>query len=395
MQTMTNAWLSDTLFGDAENVSHKGSPTNLQALAALTSVGSSAHADGTCRPCAHSWKPGGCSKGHGCPFCHLCTESDFRRRRKERETKCKVQKKEGKLDGEAELRHADSSSDLQSLKAQVPDAAVAPPAQKEVELGPAMQQACACDSLRHRSHCIMQMEEVQAAKRQQQLGGAQADEPGLASMGSLGHAEGTCRPCAHSWKPGGCVKGFSCTFCHLCSEDDFRRTRKDRASYFRAQKALVGNERGLAEDCRETGSEGSSTYNEVPTPSRDVDAGRYHLTRIAAALPVVSSIGKPRNGAIPPLGLPPGLFDVEAIWAMPMKGRNNPFLADSLVGCNTIKEPAYISVQEKGIDTRSSVLVDSWSLGYLGDVRQEDCRSKTNIVMNPGEPARISLVFAL
>lgn len=50
------------------------------------SLGSLLHNDGRCRPCAHNWKPNGCSKGADCNFCHLCDESAFALRRK-----CKMQ----------------------------------------------------------------------------------------------------------------------------------------------------------------------------------------------------------------------------------------------------------------------------------------------------------------
>jgi len=49
---------------------------------ALPSVGSAGHARGVCRPCAHAWRPNGCFKGQECPFCHVCGEDDFRTKRK-------------------------------------------------------------------------------------------------------------------------------------------------------------------------------------------------------------------------------------------------------------------------------------------------------------------------
>lgn len=43
----------------------------------------------------------------------------------------------------------------------------------------------------------------------------------LPSIGSDGHSCGTCRPCAHAWRPEGCSKGRDCTYCHLCGYDEF------------------------------------------------------------------------------------------------------------------------------------------------------------------------------
>merc|ERR1719189_2700343 len=57
------------------------------------------------------------------------------------------------------------------------------------------------------------------------------------SAGSTGHATGTCKACAHIWKPEGCAKGADCTFCHLCDEDDFKRRRKEKLNRLKAEKA--------------------------------------------------------------------------------------------------------------------------------------------------------------
>lgn len=38
------------------------------------------------------------------------------------------------------------------------------------------------------------------------------------SIGSAGHKTRTCRPCAWWWKPGGCSRGRTCEYCHLCDE---------------------------------------------------------------------------------------------------------------------------------------------------------------------------------
>lgn len=48
----------------------------------LSSIGSADHGTGACKPCVWFWKPGGCSNGIRCKHCHLCPESEIRRRRK-------------------------------------------------------------------------------------------------------------------------------------------------------------------------------------------------------------------------------------------------------------------------------------------------------------------------
>jgi len=67
---------------------------------------------------------------------------------------------------------------------------------------------------------------------------------GVSSVGALGHNEATCKPCAWNWKPGGCVKGRSCEFCHSCNRAEFKRRRKERVAVLRngekQQMARVG-----------------------------------------------------------------------------------------------------------------------------------------------------------
>jgi len=56
---------------------------------------------------------------------------------------------------------------------------------------------------------------------------------GVSSVGALGHGTNTCKPCAWSWKPGGCVNGKNCEFCHMCSRGELKRRRKERVAVLR------------------------------------------------------------------------------------------------------------------------------------------------------------------
>jgi len=60
------------------------------------------------------------------------------------------------------------------------------------------------------------------------------------SRGSVGHKRGTCRPCAHSWKPAGCSKGWDCEFCHTCTEGDFIKYRKKKRAMREAYHSSGG-----------------------------------------------------------------------------------------------------------------------------------------------------------
>ena len=46
------------------------------SASSLPSVGSADHGHG-CKPCAHIFKPEGCTKGHACTYCHLCGRDEF------------------------------------------------------------------------------------------------------------------------------------------------------------------------------------------------------------------------------------------------------------------------------------------------------------------------------
>lgn len=63
-------------------------------------------------------------------------------------------------------------------------------------------------------------------------------EPGdIPSIGSAGHYNGTCRPCAWEPKAGGCSKGSACNFCHLCEEGEVKKRKKQRIVALRESRA--------------------------------------------------------------------------------------------------------------------------------------------------------------
>jgi len=55
--------------------------------------------------------------------------------------------------------------------------------------------------------------------------------PELPTIGSVGHWNGTCRPCAFMAR--GCSSGVSCPFCHLCDPNEKKRRRKDKITFMR------------------------------------------------------------------------------------------------------------------------------------------------------------------
>jgi len=56
---------------------HLGSPE-------MPTAGSAGHFEGSCKPCAFYWKSAGCESGVDCEYCHLCGQSEKKRRQKEK-----------------------------------------------------------------------------------------------------------------------------------------------------------------------------------------------------------------------------------------------------------------------------------------------------------------------
>lgn len=51
--------------------------------------------------------------------------------------------------------------------------------------------------------------------------------PEMPTVGSLGHYDGVCKPCAFASKKG-CGSGMDCKFCHLCTEGEKKRRKKEK-----------------------------------------------------------------------------------------------------------------------------------------------------------------------
>mmetsp|Transcript_89580 Transcript_89580/g.252496 ORF Transcript_89580/g.252496 Transcript_89580/m.252496 type:complete len:224 (-) Transcript_89580:229-900(-) len=62
----------------------------------------------------------------------------------------------------------------------------------------------------------------------------------LPTVGSAGHNDGSCRPCAFVWKEPGCHNGVNCMFCHLCDPSEKKKRQKDKKAAIRAQQRMGG-----------------------------------------------------------------------------------------------------------------------------------------------------------
>jgi hypothetical protein len=55
----------------------------------------------------------------------------------------------------------------------------------------------------------------------------------LPSVGSAGHSDGQCSPCAWFWKTSGCRGGPNCTYCHLCPPGARKAIKKAKVAVLR------------------------------------------------------------------------------------------------------------------------------------------------------------------
>merc|ERR1719409_750865 len=59
--------------------------------------------------------------------------------------------------------------------------------------------------------------------------------PQFPTVGSVGHFNNTCKPCAF-FHTKGCGNGVECPFCHLCPADEKRRRQKEKQAAFREMR---------------------------------------------------------------------------------------------------------------------------------------------------------------
>merc|ERR1712087_1065800 len=67
----------------SRNVEVTESLTAVEVAVSLPNVGSAGHTSGKCQPCAF-FHSGRCVNNERCKFCHLCDDSERKRRRKEK-----------------------------------------------------------------------------------------------------------------------------------------------------------------------------------------------------------------------------------------------------------------------------------------------------------------------
>jgi len=68
----------------------------------------------------------------------------------------------------------------------------------------------------------------------------------MSRIGSAGHKNGICRPCAYFHKPSGCVNIESCSYCHECPAGELKR-RKQVKLFFRKMMFNISRKQFEAE----------------------------------------------------------------------------------------------------------------------------------------------------
>jgi hypothetical protein len=175
----------------------------------IWSLGSAAHASGTCKPCAWMYKEGenGCRNGVQCEYCHLCPPGEVKKRKRDK----LIQRLARTIPKKSAEQKAGAST-----VAAISAAMLAGPQSLPLASEP----------------CYIQLPGITAttASRQQQAAP-------LASLGSATHGDGNCKPCAWVHKaPGGsgCKNAQNCQYCHICPPGELKRRKNEK---FKQQNA--------------------------------------------------------------------------------------------------------------------------------------------------------------
>jgi hypothetical protein len=178
------------------------------------SVGSELHAKGECKPCAWYWKPGSCHNGKDCMHCHLCLESELKKRKK------------------AKLQN------LRGVSADPPETAATTEVQQSYRRSsrsPGRKENRGTRTTRSTSPlhpAALHLTPFQVVEPVIDINDENV-QANLPSIGSALHAMGKCKPCAWHWKPGGCTNGKECCHCHLCPSGELKGRRKAKESAMR------------------------------------------------------------------------------------------------------------------------------------------------------------------
>lgn len=283
--------------------------------AGLPSVGSATHGATECKPCAWFWKPQGCHNGRDCRHCHLCPEGEKKARKRAKMVRQRGDTPDGICDQESapgphegEFRPTCNAFSSRAVAAGSVPAVVAPWPLDELPPGADLKWfTLESDG----SEAAPSLPATPAAAAL----GAHATcraPPGLApvmlpaSIGSMAHGTGSCRPCAWFWKPQGCQNRHDCRHCHLCAEGELKaRRRAKQVSGIMAEAGVSFDSLGILADL-------SSAAAESALRSWDSDHGSPR-----AILPMESSMCKFIENVMPETSMSSVLAGDCTLWRTP------------------------------------------------------------------------------
>lgn len=225
-------------------------PPGLSSPSARASKGSALHHIGQCKPCAWFHKPSGCENGPDCSHCHLCPEGEIHARKKaKRQAKraSRVEKRGTGVDeGLAETKETATKCGTLGMLAIEDD-------NQERN----SQEAHSCALSVHSIHeadgehlsALLGLTSPSVAPEtatpQSLISPASAVEQTSftsASVGSINHGSGMCRPCAFIHRTEGCQNGYDCSFCHACPADAIKEQKKAKRNARRARGLQLDSE---------------------------------------------------------------------------------------------------------------------------------------------------------
>lgn len=180
------------------------------------SIGSALHGTGRCKPCAWFWKPGSCTHRELCSRCHICPPGEIKLRKKEKLVILRSQVSEP------------SPKPFSAAESEEPGREVLP---RLLHSPPGLSifgesiPAC-CSGYPQLTRGFHGSVQALPQKMATSPPPPPSTPPVLASLGSLKHGLGICRPCSQVWKAGGCAAGRSCEDCHLCPQGDSKMLAK-------------------------------------------------------------------------------------------------------------------------------------------------------------------------
>lgn len=184
-------------------------PPGLRPPPNTPSHGSVLHCEGSCRPCAWFWKPGGCKNGQDCGHCHICPEGEIKNRKKTKATILRL--------GQATPKSLpDQKESSQEASFMISSPTTCPGSEQE-----SMHSSGSDSEPGSRpDHSLEYPKLVNFPP------GLEMPPPGLEQGSDSVRAD--CKPCVWLWKPIGCKNSENCRYCHSCPPEELKTRKRSK-----------------------------------------------------------------------------------------------------------------------------------------------------------------------